>query len=332
MARVLLLQIDGKLPNIALMRIAAHHRALGDEAELRHAPRTGRVDALWDVFDHVYASLIFDWSRPVAEEVLRVWPSAIIGGTGWTDPTTLEDIGIHGLAQDYAGYDKFTASIGFSQRGCRLKCKFCRVPSKEGEVREVSTIRELWRGDPWPRHILLLDNDFFGQPNWQARVEELRAGSFKVSFSQGINVRMINEESAAAIGSLRYYDDNFKQPRIYTAWDNRKDEARLFAGLDLLVQHGVRPQQIMAYMLCGYWPEETHEDREYRRKRLRDFGCRPYPMPYRRTPELVAFQRWCISGRDKTVPWADWVCAKGQPRAAAKAWDRATKQRLLIVD
>lgn len=32
---VLLLQLDGKIPNIALMRLAAHHRALGDVVVLR---------------------------------------------------------------------------------------------------------------------------------------------------------------------------------------------------------------------------------------------------------------------------------------------------------
>jgi hypothetical protein len=34
---ILLLQLDGGLPNIALMRIAAHHHALGDHVELRRA-------------------------------------------------------------------------------------------------------------------------------------------------------------------------------------------------------------------------------------------------------------------------------------------------------
>src|ERR1700740_2648466 len=76
------------------------------------------------------------------------------------------------------------------------------------------------------------------------------------------------------------------------AWDNRKDEARLFRGLDLLVKAGVRPDQIMVYMLIGYWPGETHGDRDYRRQRLREFGARPYPMPYVRTAELVGYQRW----------------------------------------
>jgi hypothetical protein len=42
--RVLLLQLDGKLPNIALMRVAAHHRAQGDDVELRRAGNAAAVE------------------------------------------------------------------------------------------------------------------------------------------------------------------------------------------------------------------------------------------------------------------------------------------------
>ena len=76
-------------------------------------------------------------------------------------------------------------------------------------------------------------------------------------------------------------------------------------GLDLLVKAGVRPDQIMVYMLIGYWPGETHDDRDYRRQRLREFGARPYPMPYVRTPELVGYQRWVVRRADLKCSWAD---------------------------
>ena len=65
----------------------------------------------------------------------------------------------------------------------------------------------------------------------------------------------------------------------------------------------------MVYILLGYWPNETHEDREFRRQRLRDFGARPYPMPYVRTPELVGYQRWIIGASTKTIPWDEWKAA-----------------------
>jgi hypothetical protein len=313
---VLLLHLDGKVPNIALMRLAAHHRARGDYVELRRcdnprliAPRLS--DPPWD---QVYGSMIFERTKPSAELVRRAWPHAVLGGTGWDLAVTLEGLGITTTQQDYSDYPTWRQSIGFSQRGCRLRCSFCVVPRKEGAVREEQTIAEIWRGDSWPREVILLDNDFFGQPRWADRIGELQAGRFKVSFNQGINARMLTDETAAAIASVDYRADDMRVKRIYTAWDNRKDEARLFAGLEALVRHGVAPDHIMVYVLIGYWPGETSADRDYRRRRLREFGARPYPMPFIRTPELVGFQRWVIGAYDKRVPWSDWKAARYEPR------------------
>lgn len=318
--RVQLLQLDGKIPNLALMRIAAHHRELGDEVELSV---TGNTDAferrLYDSPDLVYASAIFTRTRPLVEQLLVARPDAIVGGTGW-DLGTLEQRGITTLKTDYSIYPSFRQSIGFTQRGCRLKCEFCIVPKKEGAVKPEATIAEIWRGDPWPKELLLLDNDFFGQPQWRDRIREIREGRFKVSFNQGINARCLTDEAAEAIASVNYRDDSMERKRIYTAWDSRDDEERLFAGLNRLVKYGVKPDHIMVYILCGFWPGETQADRDYRRKKLRDFGARPYPMPYVRTKEIVGFQRWIIGAYDKPskkwptgVPWNLWEQANYRP-------------------
>src|SRR5204862_477170 len=123
--RVLLLQLDGKIPNIALMRIAAHHRGLGDEIELRWTRDVASVaPELFGRPDRVYASLIFERTRPVAEALLRTYPDAMVGGTGWDVVRRLEDVGIHTVRQDYSIYPGWRQSIGFTQRGCRLKCPF----------------------------------------------------------------------------------------------------------------------------------------------------------------------------------------------------------------
>ena len=340
---VLLLHLDGKLPNVALMRVAAHHRALGDAVELRHAPTVASVEPeILDRHDRVYASCIFERTRPVAERVLQAHPGAFVGGTGWQLDRSLEDVGITTREQDYSIYPRFRPSIGFLQRGCRLKCEFCVVPRKEGAVRDEQTVADLWRGsrgafvkgwvdeggrvwatnapgrrlveEEHARDLLLLDNDFFGAPGWRASIEAMRAGSFRVCFSQGINSRMISDEAAKAIASVDYRDDSFKTRRIYTAWDNRKDEATLFRGLDRLAAAGVKPAHVLVYILVGYWAGETHEDRDYRRRRLREWGASPYPMPFVRTSELVNFQRWVIGAYDKAVPWEEWTAARGQPR------------------
>ncbi len=293
--RVLLLQLDGKLPNLALMRLAAHHRANGDEVELRHAPSVGAVERrLGDAFDAVYASLIFEKTRPVAEALRKVYSRVILGGTGWDLTTTLEQFGV-GDQPDYSIYPKYRHSIGFSQRGCRLKCSFCVVPRKEGTVRSEATIGEIWRGGSYPKEIVLLDNDFFGQSDWRGRIAEIRDGGYKVCFNQGINCRMVSDEAAEAIASVQFRDDQFKTKRLYTAWDSRPDEDVLFRGLNRLAKCGVKPDQIMVYVLVGFWADETEDDWLYRARRLREFGCRPYPMPYVRNHLTVGFQRWVSS-------------------------------------
>ena len=324
--KIQLIQLDGSLPNLALMRIAAHHRERGDELSLKFGAQF-EASLFEPDPDRVYASAIFVKTLPLVIRLQRRYPSVILGGTAFGRGATainvyatVESAGIQTTGLDYLLYPRFQQSIGFTQRGCRLKCEFCVVPWKEGKVKTEHTIAEIWRGDPWPRELLLLDNDFFGQPQWRERIREIRDGGFKVSLSQGINCRCITEEAAEAIASVDYRDDSMRTKRIYTAWDNRGDEERLFVGLNRLVRYGVKPDHIMVFILIGYWPGETHEDRDYRRMRLRQFGARPYPMPFVRTPELVGFQRWCVGAYDKPskrwpngVPWDKWVKAKYQP-------------------
>lgn len=309
--KALLFQLDGKVPNIALMRVASHHRARGDEVSFRWTGTPERE--IWGEPDVVYGSAIFTKTEPAINRLRREYPASIVGGTGFQVDSTLEAIGINTLEQDYSLYPDWRQSIGFTQRGCRLKCSFCVVPRKEGGIRPERTVWEIWRGEPWPRELILLDNDFFGQPNWRERIAEIHAGHFKVSFNQGINARFLTDEAAEAIASIDYRDDSMKVKRIYTAWDNRKDEDRLFAGLGRLAKYGVKPDHIMVYILIGYWPDETEGDRLYRQQKLRDFGARPYPMPFVRTPELVGFQRWVIGAYDKRISWNDWKANNYRP-------------------
>lgn len=314
--RVLLLQLDGKIPNLALMRIAAHHKAAGDQVEFRWGRDIPSVGPdLFDRPDQVYASLIFERTRPVAERLLETYPDAIVGGTGWDKKLTLEDRGITTAELDYSLYPRWRQSIGFTQRGCRLACKFCVVPEKEGKLREDRTIADIWRGGDHPRELILLDNDFFGLDGWwQARASEIIGGRFAVSFNQGINARFLTDEAAAALGHMDCRDDQMKRRCIYTAWDNLKDRERLFDGLQRLVANGFRPRDITVYILIAYWPGTGFEDWDVRRRELRAFGAMPYPMPYVRNSETIGFQRWVLGHYDKTVDWATWKAAGYQPR------------------
>lgn len=302
--RVRLTQIDGALPNLAVMKLAHWHRSCGDEVVLtRQIDR----DLFEPTYDRVYGSAIFKFSHDRLARFQQQWPEAIVGGTGTESWCTVEAlIGREYEHYDYTEYD-VDYSIGFTQRGCRQRCKFCDVPKKEGKPRSTNTIANIWRGAPWPKKLHLLDNDFFGNPDWRERVAEIREGKFRVCLSQGINVRLIDDEAAEALASIEYRDTKFQRRRLYTAWDNLKDEGVFFRGVDRLERVGISPKRLMTYMLIGFDPAETW-DRIWRRfRRMTDIGIRPYPMVFdKERKDLVAFQRWVVTGLYRVVPWNEY--------------------------
>ena len=304
--KVRLTHIDGKLPNLALMKLSHWHRAQGDEVTLARTPSPSMFEPQYDL---VYGSSIFSWSKPVIQRLKDAYPEAIIGGTGIDDwATTIEEQIGEGEYEryDYSIYPEYQFSMGFTQRGCRLNCGFCVVPKKEGRPRSVNTIWDIWRPDT-EKKIVLLDNDFFGQDEWKQRVEEIKEGGFKINIQQGINVRLINEESANVLGSLPYYDDTFQARRLYTAWDNIGQEDIFFKGVNLLKDAGIPPSHLMVYMLIGYVPGETMDDIMYRYQKMVDFGCKPYPMVYNNAnPQLKRFQRWVIRRYHEFIPWEEY--------------------------
>ena len=134
-----LTHLDGKLPNLALMKLAHWHRSQG--AQIAFTKRVERHPNEPD-YSHVYGSATFQ-SRERVEEFKRHFPDAVIGGTydlsgnGHRSSRTRHRSGPARRLLDLSG---FTGSIGFTQRGCRLKCGFCVVPKKEGKPRSVNTI------------------------------------------------------------------------------------------------------------------------------------------------------------------------------------------------
>lgn len=310
-----LFHVDGALPNLALMRISARLKERGEPVTLVRGVRQRKL------FDEPptgrYASSIFTFSAWARERIEVEWGPIVWGGTGVrveSDLSEIEPIDWEDVAPDYVLYPGEDRSIGFTQRGCRKRCGFCVVPKKEGRPKAVRSIREIWRGAPHPKKILLLDNDFFGVPEWRDHAHELRAGGFRVCFSQGINIRLVDEEAAAALATLEYRDNEFRSRVLYTAWDNLGDERVFKAGVRMLAAAGVPPKHLRVYMLIGYAKGETWEARLHRFNELVALGCEPYPMVYDRSRgDLKAFQRWAVTGLYRAVPWSEYR----DPRLAA---------------
>lgn len=300
-------QIDGPLPNLALMRLASYHREIGDRVTVTRSLTRELGEPRPDI---VYGSAIFDSSSRHVADFRKQFPDAIIGGTGSGNWRTVEDvIGQEWKRADYSDHQDFDASLGYTMQGCRFKCEFCVVPAKEGKPRPTSTVMDIWRGNEHPRKLLLLDSDFFGQPEdaWRERINEIRAGGFRVCLEQGINIRTITDDQAVALASIEYRCTGFKRRRLYCAWDRLRDERRFFEGVDRLERAGVPPRHLRAYMLIGHDPEETIKSRLYRFNRMVGRGIEPYPMPIdRKRKDLMAFSRWATTGLYRAVPWEEY--------------------------
>ena len=344
--RVLLFQVDGKLPNLALMRLSTWHKNRGDEVIFsRSLGELTFIEA-----DRVYSSSIFTKSQHRRDVVAQRFPGTIGGGDGykpiWNNLIAIKRSGVaippegigsnlrevitdadpNTISPDFSLYPEFNASIGYSMRGCRLDCAFCGMKTREGEARGVSTLRQIWRGEPYPKHLHLLDNDFFGQREWRDLLTEAIEHDFKVCFNQGINIRLVDGEQAEWLSRVHYCDDSFTQRRLYTAWDNLGDERVFKAGVATLAKAGIPARHLMVYMLCGYRKGETIDEVFYRFNELQSLGCEPYPMVFDRSNrELVKFQRWVVRGYAEKrasrgdqpiVPWE--VFRKGGPRTWGK--------------
>ena len=304
--KVRLTQIDGIIPNLALMKLSHYYKSKGDEVFFENSITPTIFEPIYDL---VYASTIFTESKKKTALMKKHYTNAIIGGTGTDDNTTIEEhLGIVGdyPGVDYSIYPKFTNSLGFSQRGCRLSCGFCVVPIKEGKVKSLYGINAIYRGEQFPKNILLLDNDFFGQGDWKQKCIEIIEGDFRVSFFQGINIRLFTEAQAEYLKQIQCYDKEFKQRRIYTAWDNAEDESKFFRGIEILLKH-FKPYQVSVYFLCNYWQSGLTEDIWLRYEKMVALGLRPYAMIFDKSilppnHDLKVFQNWVNSQNHNANP------------------------------
>ena len=293
-----LYDVDSKIPNLALMKISAYHKSFGDEVEW--------YNPLWrDTYDEIYASTIFNFSDKSQLDPKRMK----IGGTGWDYSTDLPPE-IDALQPDYSIYN-YPHNIGFTMRGCRFRCKFCVVPQKEGKPYEEHTIDEIWQQRS-SNFVVLLDNDFFGNPSWQKRIDEIKDHNLKVSFSQGLNIRIITDEQADALASVQFRNLSGKNKQVHFAWDQfgKGTEKLIDEGIARCFKAGLKPRQMAFFVLIGF--NTTPKQDMYRVKKLADYGCDPYVMPYDRKDHYQKnFTRWVNhKAIFKSTAWEDYKMQK----------------------
>ncbi|WP_345255247.1 hypothetical protein [Flaviaesturariibacter amylovorans] len=275
-----MVQVDGAYPNLALMQVATFHEAQGHLVEWYQGP-------LWDdQYDRIYASKIFSFS----EMPQLPTGKTLVGGTGIDFKNRLP-AEIEECVPSYSLYPACDYHIGFSMKGCRFVCKFCCVPQKEGRPKLNSTIDGLLLNPKGGDRLMLLDNDFFGGPEWKANLLRIRELNLKVCFIQGLNIRIITEEQAELLATVRYYNSRFNQRYLTFAWDKYKDGRIVKEGIQRCNAAGIPCTRMQFFVLIGF--DTTPEEDLERVMTLADMGCMPYVMPYNKSdPYQKAFTRW----------------------------------------
>ncbi len=302
--RVLLVHVDGKMPNLALMKISAWHKRRGDSVELRKIVKDclGLPHPDPDV---IYVSCIFSWNRNKVLRIPKIFPDAEIhmGGTGVGFEPTLPDE-IEHILPDYDLYD-VDYSLGFTSRGCPRNCPWCFVPRKEGMIRDHAPISEFL--DPRHHKLILLDNNFLASPKWKENLNEILDRELKVCFTQGLDIRLINQENAKLLAETHYYNWKFRERRLYFAFDTPNMERAVRKGVATLKDAGIPPKHLMFYFLCGFY-EPYRFDMDYQRFQiLNELGVDPFVMIYNNRKDiriLRYFAQWVnLRIYKKGVPW-----------------------------
>jgi hypothetical protein len=163
--RVHLIDVDSKIPNLALMKISAYHKSIGDIVTFSHRINVnfGSIEP-----DKIYASIIFKKNKHELDNLFFSYPDTEIdiGGSGYDIHKKLPDE-IENIMPDYSLYPDCDYSIGFSTRGCirnTITCPFCVVPIKEGKFKRVAH-PETWY-NPVFSNMVFLDNNILADKDW----------------------------------------------------------------------------------------------------------------------------------------------------------------------
>lgn len=267
MKKIGILQVDGKFPNLALMKICGYYESIGYEVE--HY----KGNMFIDEYEHIYASKMFSFSE------MPILPSekSTIGGTGIDFfnkmPKNFED-----ATPSYSLYNDCNFHLGFSMKGCRFNCKFCCVPKKEGKPYNYNSIDEILINPNGGDRLMLLDNDFFGGDNWKGNLERIIELKLKVCFIQGLNIRIITKEQAELLSKCRYFNSGFKGQYLTFAWDKFKDEKIIMKGIEICNNAGIPTKKMQFFVLIGF--DTTPEQDLHRLYLLKQMGAMPYAMPY----------------------------------------------------
>lgn len=248
--KVLLIDIDSKIPNLALAKIKKYHSDRNDTIYYNQS------NMAWFV-DKIYVSCIFKQNKNKAEYFKSF--GAEIGGSGYDIYKKLP-IEIEALNPKI--------NLGFTTRGCIRKCPFCIVWKKEPELKVEGDIYDIWDGKS--KNIILLDNNILALlKHFKLICSQLRKEKLRVDFNQGLDCRLLTEDIIKELKSLSHIEYRF-------AFDDIKLESIVKKTIRLLKKYNIN--RCNWYVLVGF--NSTLKEDLYRCNLLKKYNQNAYIQRY----------------------------------------------------
>lgn len=252
-----LLAVDSNYPNLALMKISTYHKMLGDCVEW-YNPLC--------IYDKVYMAKVFGFTPDYgyyihANEVEQ-------GGTGYDITKKLTEE-IEWLKPDYSLY-RIDANLayGFLTRGCTNRCKWCIVPTKEGNIAPYMDIEEVADGH---KNVILMDNNILASNYGLKQLEKIVSMKVRVDFNQGLDARLVTDEIAYLLAKIKWYKP------IRFGCDTPQQICEVERAAGLIDKCGYKGRYYLYCILIDF--EESYQRVNYWKKKGRRFM--PYCQPFR---------------------------------------------------
>ena len=290
--KCLLIDVDSKIPNLALMKISTWKKQQGYEVG-------------FDIEnpDEIYASIVFDTNRHKTDGIEYLYPNAKLdrGGGGYDLHKSLPQE-VDMLMPDYSLYPDCDYDLGFTTRGCIRNCYFCVVPKKEGRFRIVQHPREFHNPDH--KKVMLLDNNILADKDWFMEITDwFIENKLKVSFNQGLDVRLMDKDITDRLLQLKM----FEPWRI--AFDTIGVKDKVINGIRLMKESGINVRnKLMCYV---YVHDDTQFDNALERCQiLRENNVLPYIQlnrEYQFNGLVKTLRRWTQPALFFKVGWEEYL-------------------------
>ena len=223
-------------PNLAMCKIAAWHKAQGDEVEWYDPLVT-------EPYDKVYMSKVFSFSPDYsyyinAKEVVK-------GGTGYDIHSCLPQE-VDDMQPDLTIYPNVPedVSYGFLTRGCPNKCAWCVVPRKEGVIHPYWDIERVANGR---KKVVLMDNNILAAGDYaRQQLQKIIDLKIHVDFNQALDARLVTDEFALLLAKVKWLGS-----RIRFGCDTTAQIAQCESAIDRLCAYGFRGEFFLYTMIGG---------------------------------------------------------------------------------